>query len=64
MKVALVSPVVANSELLCCTGKFIGAFYRALKRIVDTDWLQIPASEARWEDILESYVQCYDLDVS
>lgn len=64
MKVALVSPVVANSELLCCTCQFISAFYRALKRIVDTDWLQIPASEATWEDILESYVQCYDLDVS
>jgi hypothetical protein len=28
------------------------------------DWIEVPVSEATWDGVLESYLDCYDLDVA
>jgi glycosyltransferase involved in cell wall biosynthesis len=64
MRVALVSPAISNPARLYGAEKYFVGLYEALRRCADVDWLQVPVSEATWEDVLRSYVQCYDMDVS
>jgi len=64
MKVAILSPVVSDSDQLYGAQRHILGMTQAFRRAVDTTLLQIPISEARWETVLQGYLDCYQLDVS
>lgn len=64
MKVALISPAFSTQGHLFGAERLIVGLYQGLSEICDTDWLQVPVSEATWDDVLESYLNCYDLDVT
>ncbi len=64
MRIAIVTPAVADpGRLFGAERHFIG-MVQAFKRSFDADWLQVPIYEIRWESILQGYLQCFDLDLS
>lgn len=64
MKVALVSPAFPVQGPLYGAQKHILGLFHAFQKVADIDWLQVPTSEATWDDVLRSYLDCYDLDVA
>jgi glycosyltransferase involved in cell wall biosynthesis len=64
MKTAIVTPAIHDPERLFGAERHFLGMVQAFKRQVDTDWIQVPISEARWETILQGYLDCYDLDLS
>jgi hypothetical protein len=64
MKAAIITPAVQDRERLYGAERHFLGMVEAFRRKVDTDWMQVPMSEARWETILEAYADCYNLDLS
>jgi glycosyltransferase involved in cell wall biosynthesis len=63
MKTAIITPAIHDPERLFGAERHFLGMVQAFKRSVDTDWIQVPISEARWETILQGYLDCYDLDL-
>ena len=64
MKTAIITPAIHDSQRLFGAERHFLGMVQAFQRHVDTDWIQVPLSEARWESILQGYLDCYDLDLS
>jgi glycosyltransferase involved in cell wall biosynthesis/GT2 family glycosyltransferase len=64
MKVAIVTPAVQDPERLFGAERHFLGMVNAFEQKVDTTWMPVPLSEATWEDVLQSYIRCYELDVS
>jgi glycosyltransferase involved in cell wall biosynthesis len=64
MRVAVVTPAVQDPERLFGAERHFLGMVSAFRRQVETDWIQVPISEASWEAVLEGYLDCYDLDLS
>ncbi len=64
MKVAIITPAIEDrSRLFGAERHFLG-MVQAFQQKVDTDWIQVPISEARWEGVLQGYLDCFELDLS
>jgi len=64
MKTAIITPVVHDSQRLFGAERLFLGMVQAFKRHVDTDWIQVPFSEASWESILQAYLSCYEVDLT
>ncbi|HKD84625.1 MAG TPA: glycosyltransferase [Terriglobales bacterium] len=64
MKVAIVTPAIHDTERLFGAERHFVGLVQAFKEKVDTDWLQVPVSEACWQSVLEGYLDCHDLDLA
>ncbi len=64
MKVAIVTPAIHDPNRLFGAERHFLGMVQAFKRHVDTDWIQIPISEASFETILRGYLDCHELDLS
>ncbi len=64
MKTAIVTPAINDPERLFGAERHFLGMVQAFKRQVETDWIQVPVSESRWETLLQGYLDCYDLDLS
>lgn len=63
MKVAVVTPAMQDPDRLFGAERHFVGMVEAFRQKVDTEWIQMPISEATWEDVLRSYLDCYDLDL-
>jgi len=63
MKTAVITPAIHDPGHLYGAERHFLGMVQAFKRKVDTDWIQVPISEARWETVLQGYLDCYDLDL-
>jgi glycosyltransferase involved in cell wall biosynthesis len=64
MKVAVVTPAIQDPERLFGAERHFAGMVNAFCTRYDTDWKQVPISEATWDDVLRSYLDCYELDLS
>jgi glycosyltransferase involved in cell wall biosynthesis len=64
MKVALISPASPAQGRLFGAERLIESTYRALSKVCEAERIEVPVSEATWDGVLESYLDCYDLDVA
>ena len=64
MKVAIVTPAIHNPERLFGAERLFAGLVAAFQTKAQTDWIQVPTGERRWEGILQGYLHCYDLDLS
>ncbi len=64
MKTAIITPAIHDPQRLFGAERHFLGLVRAFQRKVETEWIQVPLSEARWETILEAYLDCYDLDLA
>src|SRR5664279_2710716 len=64
MKVAIVTPAIQDPERLFGAERLFAGLVDAFQRRYDTDWIQVAISEATWDDVLRSYLNCYELDLS
>lgn len=64
MRVGVVTPAIHNPEQLFGAERLFAGLIAAFQREVSTDWIQVPISERLWEDVLQGYLDCYDLNLS
>ena len=64
MKVAVVTPAIQNPNRLFGAERHFVGMVAALQQAADADWIQVPVGEASWEGIQQSYLDCFDLDLS
>ena len=64
MRIALISPGSPAKGRLYGAERLFAGLHQALANICETDWIEVPVSEATWDSVLESYLDCYDLDVA
>jgi glycosyltransferase involved in cell wall biosynthesis len=64
MKVAIITPAIHDAERLFGAERHFLGMVQAFQRHVDTEWIQLPISEASFETILRGYLDSYDLDLS
>ena len=64
MKVAVITPAIHDPSRLFGAERHFAGMVAALQQTVDTAWIQVPISEASWQDVLRSYLDCYELDLS
>ena len=64
MKIALISPTSPVQGRLFGAERLIRGLHDALSKRCEVDWIEVPVSEATWDGVLESYLGCYDLDLS
>ena len=64
MKVAIITPAIADGVRLFGAERHFLGLVQAFRQAVDTDWIEVPISEARWETILEGYFDSLELDLS
>ena len=64
MKVAIVTPAIQDPDRLFGAERLFAGLVEAFQRRYDTDWIQVAISEATWDDVLRSYLDCYELDLS
>src|SRR6476659_2476079 len=64
MKIAVVTPAIQEPERLFGAERHFIGMVQAFKQQVETDWIQVPVSEASWEDVLQSYLDCLERDLS
>jgi len=64
MKVAIITPAIYDANRLFGAERHFIGMVNAFKRHADTDWIQVPVSEASFETILRGYLDCHDLDLS
>lgn len=64
MKVAVVTPAIHDPGRLFGAERLFAGMVEAFQRRYDTDWIQVAISEATWDDVLRSYLDCYELDLS
>ena len=63
MKVAVITPAIPDPQRPFGAERLFLGMVQAFRRNVDTDWIQVPISEASFETILRAYLDCYDLDL-
>jgi hypothetical protein len=64
MKIAVVTPAIQDPERLFGAERHFIGMVDAFQKRVETDWIQVPVNEATWEGVLQSYVDCFDRDLS
>lgn len=64
MRVALVTPAIQDPERLFGAERHFVGMVQAFQERVPTDWIQLPISEATWDDILQGYLSCAERDLS
>jgi glycosyltransferase involved in cell wall biosynthesis len=64
MKVAVVTPAIQDPNRLFGAERLFAGLVEAFQRRYDTDWVQVAINEATWDDVLRSYLDCYELDLS
>jgi glycosyltransferase involved in cell wall biosynthesis len=64
MKVAIVTSAINDPERMFGAERHFLGMVHAFEQKVDTTWIPLPLSEASWEDVLQSYLRCYELDLS
>jgi glycosyltransferase involved in cell wall biosynthesis len=64
MKVAIVTPAIRDSGRLFGAERLFVSLVDAFQRRYNADWVEVTVSEATWEGVLTSYLDCYDLDLS
>src|SRR5437879_497393 len=64
MRIALISSTSPAQGRLFGAERLIRGLHDALSRTCEVDVIQSPLSEATWDSVLESYLDCYDLDLS
>jgi glycosyltransferase involved in cell wall biosynthesis len=64
MRVAIVTPSVQDPHRLFGAERHFVGMVDAFRQQVDTDWIQVPINETDWDNVLRSYLDCYDLDLS
>ncbi len=64
MKTAIITPAIHDPERLFGAERHFVGMAQAFKRQVETDWIQVPLSEARWDTVLQGHLDCYDLDLA
>jgi glycosyltransferase involved in cell wall biosynthesis len=64
MKIAVVTPAIQDPQRLFGAERHFAGMVNAFRARYDTDWKQVPISEATWDDVLRSYLDCYELDLS
>jgi len=64
MKVAVVTPAIHNPDELFGAERLFVGLAKALQRKVKTEWIQVPINESTWEGVLQSYLDCFKLDLS
>lgn len=64
MKLAVVTPAIVDPQRLYGAERHYVGMVQALRKKVDTEWIQVPVSEYDWDSVLRSYLDCYQLDVS
>src|ERR1039457_6364895 len=64
MKVAIVTPAIHDPNRLFGAERLFLGLVQAFERRTEADWIQVPVHEGSWKGVLQSYVDCYDLDLS
>ncbi len=64
MRVAVITPAIQDPHRLFGAERHFVGMVEAFRNKVDTDWIQVPVSEASWNGVLQSYLDCFDLDLS
>jgi glycosyltransferase involved in cell wall biosynthesis len=64
MKTAIITPALHDPERLFGAERHFVGMVQAFQRQVETDWIQVPLSESRWETVLQGHLDCYDLDLA
>lgn len=64
MKVAVVTPAIQDPKRLFGAERHFFGMVEAFQQKATTEWIQVPVSEATWNDVLQSYVDCYERDLS
>ena len=64
MKAAIITPAVTDPNRLYGAERHYLGMVNAFRRKVETEWIQVPASEYNWESVLQGYLDCYELDVA
>lgn len=64
MKVAIITPAIRDPNRLFGAERHFLGIVQAFKRHAETDWIQVPISEASFDTILRGYLDCHDLDLS
>jgi glycosyltransferase involved in cell wall biosynthesis len=63
MRVALIGPTSQTHGRLFGAERLIRELHRALSRNCEADLIEVPVSEATWDSVLESYLECHDLNL-
>ncbi len=64
MRVAIVTPEIENADRLFGAERHFVGMVDAFQKKAETHWIRVPLSEATWNQVLRSYLDCYDLDLS
>jgi glycosyltransferase involved in cell wall biosynthesis len=64
MKIAIVTPALQDPERLFGAERHFVGMVNAFRERLDTDWIQVRVDESTWEGVLQSYVDCFDRDLS
>jgi len=64
VKIAIVTPAIQDPDRLFGAERHFLGMVEAFQRRHDTEWIQVAVGEVTWDDVLRSYVDCYDLDLS
>ena len=63
MKTAIVTPAIHDPERLFGAERLFFGLVQAFKQRADAAWIQVPIVERSWETVLQSYRDCFDLDL-
>lgn len=63
MKTAIVTAAIHDSERLFGAERLFFGLVQAFKQHADIDWIQLPVVERSWETVLQSYRDCFELDL-
>lgn len=63
MKTAIVTPAIHDPERLFGAERLFFGMVQAFKQHADIDWIQLPIVERSWETVLQSYRDCFELDL-
>jgi glycosyltransferase involved in cell wall biosynthesis len=64
MKIAVVTPAIRDPERLFGAERHFAGMVNAFRERVDTEWVQVPVDESTWEAVLQSYIDCFELNLS
>ncbi len=63
MKTAIVTPAIHDPEHLFGAERLFFGLVQAFKQHADVDLIQLPVVERSWETVLQSYRDCFELDL-
>jgi glycosyltransferase involved in cell wall biosynthesis len=63
MKTAIITPAIHDPEHLFGAERLFFGMVQAFKQRAEVDWIQVPIVERSWETVLQSYRDCFDLDL-